>query len=106
MSEWPEDKGDCVFDFNNVQYPYGDKCFRNHANNSKTPASSAATDGSNSPKMRAINSQMRKLAAQKEQLQLEEEGSGIFSSSSEDDDPHKVPPYRAPSSSRSSGSKN
>ena len=102
-SEWPEDKGDCMFDFNNAQCPYGDKCFRNHVNN---PKSSAATDGSNSPKMRAIETQMRKLPAQKERLQLEEEESGIFSSSSEDDDPHKVPPCRAPSSSRSTGSKN
>ena len=108
-SEWPEDKGDCVFDFNNAQCPYGDKCFRNHANNSKSPASSAATNGSNSPspKMRATDTQMRKLAAQKERLQLEDEESGVFSSSSEEDDPHKVPPYRfPPPSSRSSGSKN
>ena len=109
-SEWPEDKGDCVFDFNNVQCPYGDKCFRNHVNNSKSSSSSAATNGSNSssPKMRAIDIQMRKLSAQKERLQLEEEESGIFSSSSEDDDPpaRPLPPYRSPSSSRSSGSKN
>ena len=109
-SEWPEDKGDCVFDFNNVQCPYGDKCFRNHVNNSKSSSSSAATNGSNSssPKMRAIEIQMRKLSAQKERLQLEEEESGIFSSSSEDDDPpaRPLPPYRSPSSSRSSGSKN
>jgi hypothetical protein len=97
-NEWPEDKGDCVFDFNNVQCPYGDKCFRNHVNSSKSSSSSAATNGSNSPspKMRAIDIQMRKLSAQKERLQLEEEESGIFSSSSEeDDDPHKAPPYRA-----------
>ena len=108
-SEWPEDKGDCVFDFNNVQCPYGDKCFRSHVNNSKSSSSSAATNDSNSssPKMRAIDTQMRKLAAQKERLQLEEEESGIFSSSSEEDDPHKAPPCRfPPASSRSSGSKN
>ena len=49
-SEWPEDKGDCVFDFNNVQCPYGDKCFRNHAKNPKSSPSSAATNGSISPK--------------------------------------------------------
>ena len=109
-SEWPEEKGYCVFDFNNAQCPYGDKCFRSHANSSKSPSSSAATDGSNSPspKMRAIEIQMRKLSARKERLQLEEEESGIFSSSSEDDDPpaRPLPPYRSPSSSRSSGSKN
>ena len=109
-SEWPEDKGDCVFDFNNVQCPYGGKCFRNHANSSKSPSSSAATNGSNppSPKVRAIEVQMRKLSAQKERLQLEDEESGIFSSSSEDDDPpaRPLPPYGTSSSSRSSGSKN
>ena len=109
-SEWPEDKGDCVFDFNNVQCPYGEKCFRNHVNSSKSSSSSAATNGSNSspPKMRAIEIQMRKLSAQKERLQLEEEESGIFSSSSEDGDPpaRPLPPYGTPSSSRSSGSKN
>ena len=99
-----------MFDFNNVQFPYGDKCFRNHVENPKSsPSSSAATDGSISPKMRAIEAQIRRLSAQKERLQLEEEESGVFSSSSEDDDPHKsppLPPYRVPSSSRSSGSKN
>jgi len=109
-SEWPEDKGDCVFDFNNVQCPYGEKCFRNHVNSSKSSSSSAATNGSNSPspKVRAIEIQMRKLSAQKERLQLEDEESGIFSSSSEDDDPpaRPLPPYGTPSSSRSSGSKN
>jgi len=110
-SEWPEDKGDCVFDFNNVQCPYGEKCFRNHVKNPKSSPSSAATNGPNSPKMRAIESQMRRLSAQKERLQLEEDESGIFSSSSEDDDPHKAPPlspyrYTTSSSSRSSGSKN
>ena len=108
-SEWPEDKGDCVFDFNNVQCPYGDKCFRTHVKNPKSSPSSAATNGSNSPKMQAIEKQMRRLSAQKERLQLEEEecGSHHLSSSSEEDGPHKVPPYRfPPSSSRSSGSKN
>ena len=96
-SEWPEDKGGCVFDFNNAQCPYGDKCSRIHAKNPiKSSPSSAATNGSNSPKMRAIEPHMRRLLAQKERLQLEEEESGIFSSSSEeDDDPHKAPPYRA-----------
>ena len=110
-SEWLEGKGDCVFDFNNVQCPYGDKCFRTHVNSSKSSSSSAATNGSNSqsPKIRAIDTQMRKLSAQKARLQLEEEESGILSSSSAEDDPHKappLPPYRFPSSSRSSGSKN
>ena len=61
-SKWPEDKGDCVFDFNNVECPYGDKCFRNHVNNPKSSPSSAATNGSNySPKMRAIETQMRQV---------------------------------------------
>jgi len=109
-SEWPEDKGDCVFDFNNAQCPYGEKCFRNHVNSSKSSSSSAATNGSNSPspKVRAIEVQMRKLSAQKERLQLEEEEPGIFSSSSEDDDSpaRPLPPCGTPSSSRSSGSKN
>jgi len=112
-SEWPEDKGDCVFDFNNVQCPYGDKCFRTHVKNPKSsPSSVSATNGSkNSPKMQAIEKQMRRLSAQKEQLQLDEEEEerhpDILSSSSEEDDPHKLPPYRSPSSSsRSSGSKN
>ena len=112
-SEWPEDKGGCVFDFNNAQCPYGDKCSRSHAKNptKSSPSSAAtATNGSNSPKMRATESQMRKLSAQKERLQLEEEESYLFSSSSKDDDTHKaapLSPYRstAPSSSRSSGSK-
>ena len=93
-SEWPEDKGDCAFDLDNVQCPYGGKCFRNHAKNPKSPPSSAATDGSNSPKMRATGSQMRKLSAQKERLQLEEEEFGIFSSSSEDDELDGAPPLR------------
>jgi hypothetical protein len=54
-----------LFDFNNVQCPYGEKCFRNHVNSSKSPSSSAATNGSNSPspKVRAIEIQMRKLSA-------------------------------------------
>ena len=108
-SEWPEDKGGCVFDFSNAQCPYGDKCSRSHAKNpTKSSPSSAATNGSNSPKMRAIEPHMRRLPAQKERLQLEEEESGIFSSSSEDDDSpaRPLPPYGTPSSSRSSGSKN
>ena len=37
-SECPEDKGGCVFDFNNAQCPYGDKCSRSHAKNpTKSP---------------------------------------------------------------------
>ena len=86
-----------MFDFNNTQCPYGDKCSRSHAKNPTKPSpSSGSTNGSNSPKMRAIEPHMRRLPAQEERLQLEEEESGIFSSSSEeDDDPHKAPPYRA-----------
>ena len=62
-SEWPEERDRCVFDFNKVRCPHGEKCTRNHANTSKSSSSSAATDGSNSPKIRALNVMMRKLSA-------------------------------------------
>ena len=105
-SEWPEDKGDCVFDFNNVQCPYGEKCFRNHANSSKSSSSSAATNGSNSPKIRALDVKMRKLSAQKAQLlAAEEDGGSISSDGSEDShDPHKCPPLPPTSRGGSRGS--
>jgi hypothetical protein len=105
-SEWPEDKGDCVFDFNNVQCPYGEKCFRNHANSSKSSSSSAATNGSNSPKIRAPDVKMRKLSAQKAQLlAAEEDGGPISSDGSEDShDPHKCPPLPPTSRGGSRGS--
>ena len=63
--------------------------------NRKSSSSLAATDGSNSPKIRALEVQMRKLPAQKDRLlaaQEEEEEGGVHQpqglSDSEDDDPH------------------
>ena len=77
-SEWPPEKDRCVFDFNHVQCPYGEKCRRKHAN-SKSSSSSAATDGSNSPKVRAINVMIRKLSAEKDRLAAQEDEGSVSS---------------------------
>ena len=78
-SEWPEERDRCVFDYNKVRCPYGDKCTRNHINTSKSSPSVAATNGSNSPKIRALDVMMRKLSAQKDQLLAAEEDGGSVS---------------------------
>ena len=44
--EWPEERDRCVFDFNKVRCPYGEKCKRNHANTPKSSSSTTAADGS------------------------------------------------------------
>ena len=75
-SEWPPEKDRCVFDFNHVQCPYGENCRRKHANTSK---SSAATDGSNSPKVRAISVMIRKLSAEKDRLAAQEDERSVNS---------------------------
>ena len=77
-SEWPPEKDICVFDFNHVQCPYGKECRRKHAN-SKSSSSSAATDGSNSPKVRAINVMIRKLPAEKDRLASQEDAGSVNS---------------------------
>ena len=104
-SEWPEEKGRCVFDFNKVRCPYGDKCTRNHANTSKSSPSLAATDGSNSPKIRAHNAMMRKLSAQERLIAAQEDEGSISSIDSDGtDDPHKAPPLPPTDRSRSRAS--
>ena len=85
-SEWPVEKDRCVFDFNHVQCPYGEKCTRKHANSTKPSSSSAATDGSNSPKIRALNVMMRKLSAEKERLATQEDGGSVSSIDSDETD--------------------
>ena len=100
-SEWPEEKDRCVLDFSHVRRPYGgEKCTRKHANTSKSSSSLAATDGSNSPKIRALNGMMRKLSAQKKRLIAAQEDEGSVSSidSDDTDDPHK--PSRLPPTNR------
>ena len=93
-SEWPEERDRCVFDYNKVRCPYGEKCTRSHINTSKSSPSVAATNGSNSPKIRALDVMMRKLSAQKDQLLAAEEAGGSISSVESDHsfDPHKMPP--------------
>ena len=86
-SEWPVEKDRCVFDFNHVQCPYGEKCTRKHNNNSKSSSSSAATDGSNSPKVRAINVMIRKLSAEKDRLAAQEDERSVNSIDSDVTDP-------------------
>ena len=107
-SEWPEEKDRCVFDFNHVQCPYGEKCTRKHANTSKSSSSLAATGGSNSPKIRALDAMMRKLSAQKEQLLIaaqEDEGTISSIDSEASIDPHsKSPPLPPTDRARSRGS--
>jgi hypothetical protein len=104
-SEWPVEKDRCVFDFNHVQCPYGEKCTRKHAN-SKSSSSSAATDGSNSPKVRAINVMIRKLSAEKDRLAAQEDEGSVSSINSEETDPMSDDDDRGKfgSSSVSSGS--
>jgi len=105
-SEWPEERDRCVFDYNKVRCPYGEKCTRSHINTSKPSPSVAASDGSNSPKIRALDVKMRKLSAQKAQLlAAEEDGGSISSDGSEDSyDPHKCPPLPPTSRGGSRGS--
>ena len=104
-SEWPVEKGRCVFDFNHVQCHYGEKCTMKHANTSKSPSSSAATGGSKSPKIRAINIMMRKLSAEKGRLALQDdEGSVSSIGSHETNAPHKMPPLPPTDRARSGGS--
>ena len=62
-SEWPEERDRCVFDYNKVRCPYGEKCTRSHINTSKSSPTVAASNGSNSPKIRALDVMMRKLSA-------------------------------------------
>ena len=66
----------------------------------------AASNGSNSPKIRALDVKMRKLYAQKAQLlAAEEDGGSISSDRSEDSyDPHKCPPLPPTSRGGSRGS--
>ena len=78
-SEWPVEKDRCVFDLNHAQCPYGGKCTRKHNDNSKSSSSSAATDGSNSPKVRAINVMIRKLSAEKDRLAAQEDERSVNS---------------------------
>ena len=89
-SEWPVEKDRCVFDFNHVQCPYGEKCTRKHANSSSS--STAATDGSN--KIRAINVMMRKLSAEKGRLAPQEDEESFSSIDSDETD---APPSQATS---------
>ena len=104
-SEWPVEKDRCVFDFNHIQSPFGEKCTRKHANTSKPSSSSAATDGSNSPKIRAINIMMRKLSAEKGRLASQgDEGSVSSIDSDETNDPRKMPPLPPTDRARSRGS--
>ena len=105
-SEWPEERDRCVFDYNKVRCPYGGKCTRIHINTSKPSPSVAASNGSNSPKIRALDVAMRKLSAQKDQL-LAAEDDGVSISSNESDDsfdPHKMPPLPPTSRGGSRGS--
>ena len=105
-SEWPEQKDRCVFDFNHVQCPYGEKCTRKHADTSKSSSLLAATGGSNSPEIRALDVMMCKLPAQKEQLIAAQEDEGSISSidSEASIDPHKSPPLSPTDRARSRGS--
>ena len=66
----------------------------------------AASNGSNSPKIRALDVAMRKLSAQKDQLlAAEEDGVSISSNESDDSfDPHKMPPLPPTSRGGSRGS--
>ena len=66
----------------------------------------AATNGSNSPKTRALDVMMRKLSAQKDQLLAAEEDGGSISSVESDGsfDPHKMPPLPPTSRGGSRGS--
>ena len=88
-SEWPEEKDRCVFDFNHVQCPYGEKCKRKHA--SKSSSSSAATDSTkiratDSPQIRAINVMIRKLSAEKGRLAAQEDEGSVSSINSDETD--------------------
>ena len=105
-SEWLEERDRCVFDYNKVRCPYGEKCTRSHTNTSKSSPSVAASDGSNSPKIRALDVKMRKLSAQKAQLLAAEEDVGSISSDGSEDsyDPHKCPPLPPTSRGGSHGS--
>ena len=105
-SEWPVDRNRCVFDHNHVECPFGEKCTRKHANTTKSSSSSsAASDGSNSPKIRAINVMMRKLSAEKGRLAAQEDEESVSSIDSEVSyDPHKPPPLPPTERARSRGS--
>jgi len=105
-SEWPEERDRCVFDYNKVRCPYGEKCTRSHINTSKSSPSVSATNGSNSPKIRALDVMMRKLSAQKDQpLAAEEDGGSVSSVESDGSyDPHKCPPLPPTSRGGSRGS--
>ena len=105
-SEWPEERDRCVFDYNKVRCPYGDKCTWNHISASKSSPSVAATNGFYSPKTRASDVMMRKLSAQKDQLLAAEEDGGSVSSVESDGsyDPHKCPPLPPTSRGGSRGS--
>jgi hypothetical protein len=105
-SEWPAERDRCVFNHNHVECPFGEKCTRKHANTTKSSSSSsAATDGSNSPKIRAINAMMRKLSAEKGRLAAQEDEESVSSIDSEVSyDPHKSPPLPPTERARSRGS--
>ena len=96
---WPEDKTQCVFDFNRIPCKFGKGCKRTHLNSTESdPHSTAATPAT----IRRLDVQIRKLKREKEQLENAERSEcETIESSSEDDDPHKAPPL-PPYSLRSS----
>ena len=90
-SEWPEDSSHCVFDYHNVRCPFGEQCKRRHDNNPK-PSSTSATDGSDSPAIRALDVKMRRLTAQKAQLLAAQEDSPSSDESEEEGSWAPLPP--------------
>ena len=104
-SEWPLEKDRCMFDLNHVQCPFGEKCTSKHASTSKSSSSSAATDGPNSPKIRAINIMMCKLSVGKGRLaSQEDEGSVSSIDSNETNAPRRMFPLPPTDRARSRGS--